>query len=167
MWSKQMETKANLRDPIEILMAEHDEALFYLEELNSAILQIEAGNFTNENLNKIITSISFIDNEVKAHNRKEELYLFPLLAKHVTGPTAIMEHEHKTLWDSLSKLKELLVNKAKLEENKGAIITKSRFIVYLLSNHIQKENQILFPMAKNNLTLEEYSSFQKGILGSK
>lgn len=167
MWSLKMENKSNLSDPIEILIAEHDEALFYLEELNKAILKAEATGFDKETLNKITTSINFIDSDIKAHNQKEELYLFPLLAKHVTGPIAVMEHEHKTLWDALARLKELMAEVNELEQNKGSIITKCRFIIYLLSNHIQKENQVLFPMAKHNLTEEEYLNFKNGILDSK
>lgn len=147
-----------LNDPIEILMAEHEAGLMQLEEMNKAILEIEKNGFEIETINILNTAINFINNEIRLHNESEELYLFPYLAKYVNGPTDVMEHEHRTLWDAFTKLK-LLMEQTDLEimeSNKENIINTSRFIIDLLSNHIYKENNILFPMAKKYLSEEEY-----------
>ena len=161
-----MEQNNNLlTDPIEILMAEHEAGLSQLAELDKAILFIEANGFDDESISKIKIAISFINDEIRFHNEKEEIHLFPLLAKHVTGPTMVMEHEHRELWDAFTKLKILMEQNDKIyfELNKENIVNTSKFIIELLSSHIYKENNILFPMAKNSLTKEEYKICSDGI----
>ncbi len=152
-------------DPIDILMAEHEEGLKQLTELEDAALKIKKNGITKEELDRVTSAINFIDNEIRFHNEKEEKHLFPLVAKYVSGPTTVMENEHRILWDAFIKLKIIAkeIENLESENSKEMLVRTSLFIVELLSSHIYKENNILFPMAQNVLSKEEYEICRVGI----
>ena len=112
-------------DPIDILMAEHEEGLKQLTELEDAALKIKKNGITKEELDRVTSAINFIDNEIRFHNEKEEKHLFPLVAKYVSGPTTVMENEHRILWDAFIKLKIIAKEIENLEsENSKEMLVK-------------------------------------------
>lgn len=150
------------KDPIAILMAQHEEGLARLKALSGYIQRVETGEVTGEVLEGIRKATAFINNEVRAHNEKEEELLFPELEKVLPpkGPTFVMREEHRRLWEVLEKVEGTL---ERLEGDKdGAVIDElvasAQFVVQLLSEHINKENSVLFPMARQLLTPEQMAT---------
>jgi len=118
---------------------------------------VERGEVTEEVLEGVKKATAFIDKEVREHNMKEEELLFLELEKFLPpkGPTFVMREEHRQLWETLERVEGTL---ERLKQDRGAVeelVASARFVVQLLSEHINKENSVLFPMAKQILTLEQ------------
>ena len=155
------------KDPIAILMAQHEEGLAHLKELSGYIQRVERGEVTEEVLEGVRKTTAFINNEVRAYNEKEEELLFPELEKLLPpkGPTFVMREEHRRLWEALEKVEDTL---ERLERDKdraviGEPVDSARFVVQLLGEHINKENSVLFPMARQLLTPEQMVTIADGI----
>ena len=95
------------------------------------------------------------------HHSKEESWLFPLMAERgfsmQQGPVAMMLHEH-TLGRNF--VKEMTHH---IELFKNGDISALAFVYQnmrgygeLLRNHIAKENNVLFKMADNTLSQDDY-----------
>ena len=142
-------------DPIAQFMQEHDEALTQLSALTKATRSIEAQGFSADAHRKVLTALTFIDDEVSVHNKREEEALFPVLERYVEGPTQLMRDEHKVLRREFRKLRTAVT---RLEMNtKSAAAARelarvSQGMVHLFVNHIHKENHILFPLVQKFLT---------------
>ena len=153
-------------DPIEILVKEHNEGLKRLAELSNAAEYIDRHGFAFEAYTQIAGAIRFINSEIRNHNEKEEKYLFPLIERHVHGPAHAMHNEHRELWRLFSRLLESVED---VEEGRiyattiKELVLSSRLIVDLLTEHIRKENNVLFPMAKQVLTNDEYEQLSQNI----
>src|SRR5512139_3877401 len=98
-------------DPIALLRREHDEALAALDRLESG-----ARGFATPGARQAIdAAVAFLDDEVRAHNEREEQTLFPMLERYMpahAGPTAVMRAEHRELWDLLGHLRAALAGPA-------------------------------------------------------
>lgn len=159
-------TMQNVDDPIEILMKEHEEGLKYLKRLGDAAEHIKTYGFSFDAFEDIAEAIRFIDTEIRHHNEREEKYLFPLMDTHATSPSKVIRDEHRELWRAFNNLMESVKNVEELRIYPTTVmelIQNSKAIVELLSNHIAKENEILFPMTKQLLTKEEYEQLGKNI----
>jgi len=148
------------KDPIAIFMAQHEEGLAHLRELGGYIQRVESGEVTEEVLEGIRRATAFINNEVRAHNEREEELLFPELEKLLPpkGPTFVMRQEHRRLWEALEKVEGTL---ERLERDGEAIdepVASAQFVVQFLSEHINKENSVLYPMAKQLLAPEQMAT---------
>ena len=111
----------------------------------------------------------------KCHHGKEEQYLFEALAQSgmskSQGPVAVMLHEHeqgryfiKMMSDSLSDF----VN------SKLLFIESAEKYIFLLRNHIEKENNILFRMADQILNddiqddlFSKFENYENEVMGKK
>ena len=156
----------NHKDPIEILMKEHDEGIKYLARLDNAADSIRQNGFSAEAFEQIAEAIRFVDVDIRQHNEKEEKYLFPLMDRHVNGPAKVMRSEHRELWRVFSELRKSVKD---VEEGRihgtsiKELLQSSKLLVELLSQHIAKENEVLFPMAKQVLSSEEYEQLKEEI----
>jgi regulator of cell morphogenesis and NO signaling len=156
----------NQIDPILLLMQEHEEGIKYLKRLGKAADYIHSNGFSFEAFKDVAEAIRFIDNEIRRHNEKEEKYLFPLLASHASEPVEPMRDEHRELWKAFKYLRECV---KEVEEMKiypttvRDLVRLSKSIVDLLTNHITKENEVLFPLAKSVLTKDEYALLTREI----
>jgi hemerythrin-like domain-containing protein len=113
----------------------------------------------------------------QCHHGKEEGILFPELVKkgfsQESGPIAVMLHEHtigrgyiKDMADHFERFKT---------ENGGELLRVADDMnkyISLLTNHIRKENQILFPMADKALPEDvqdqlfaRYEKLEKEVIG--
>ncbi len=155
------------KDPIAIFMAEHEEGLAHLKELGGYIRRVERGEVTAEVLEGIRKATAFINKEVRAHNEKEEALLFPELEKVLApkGPTFVMREEHRRLWEVLEKVESTL---ERLERDKDRavideLVASAQFVVQLLREHINKEDSVLYPMAKQLLSAEQMAAIAQGM----
>lgn len=166
--AKQPDAKSVLssdsRDPIDILLQEHSVALQYLQQLRDATELIRINGFSYEAFQKIEESIHIIHAEIRLHNEKEERYLFPLLERHIKTPPEVMRNEHRELWKELDRIEECLkdVEESRIYSNTvRELIHCCTSMINMLTNHIEKENNVLFPMAKQLLTADEYLQLQQ------
>ena len=148
------------KDPIAIFMAQHEEGLAHLRRLGGYIQRVERREVTEEVLEGIRRATAFINKEVRVHNEKEEELLFPELEKVLPpkGPTFVMREEHRRLWEVLEKVETTLERLERDREAIDELVASAQFVVQLLSEHINKENSVLFPMAKQLLAPEQMAA---------
>ncbi len=145
--------------PTEILIKEHDAILSMLEILKAVSTRLENKEQVNpEHLPQIVEFIRIFAD--KCHHGKEENLLFKSMIKagmpKDSGPVAVMLSEHDAGRGFVRKM-----NEAALAFVQGDHSLVDKFVqnangyIALLSQHIQKENKILFPMADKVIPQEE------------
>jgi len=150
------------------LKDEHEGVKVILGVLGEICNTLEAkGSVDNEHFTGILEFLRvFVD---KCHHGKEEELLFPaLIAAGVPkeGPIAVMLEEHEMGRSYVKAMTEAYASYVKGRKLLSKdIIEKSRGYIALLSEHIEKENNILFVTADNRLsedTQEElWDGFEK------
>lgn len=135
---------------IEELTSDHKKILDELGALEGVV----SGSSLNKDKIKIKEFLEFTESFAEPHHQKEEKVLFPALEKkgipNEGGPIGMMLFEHQTKRGYVKKLKEAFEegNEEKIKENSQAIIS-------LLREHINKEDNILYPCARDALSGEE------------
>ena len=133
------------------LIEDHDHILEALSLLRKAVTLLSEDKISAEVLEELITFLSrFAD---LCHHGKEELILFPLMEKRGIplwgGPLGIMTCEHGMgryfLRNSLEAVKRY---KSGDKDAINDIIHYTESYYKLLTEHIDKENNILFQMAR-------------------
>lgn len=151
------------------LKDEHEGIKLMLKIMEKISDDLENGKKLNiEHYGKIIDFIKgFAD---KCHHGKEEDILFPAMVNHGIpnegGPIAVMLNEHQLGRDHIKSLSSSFEDfKIGNKSASIGIISSSIGYVQLLRNHIEKENNILFPMADRVLNEEEqkkiFDAFEK------
>lgn len=167
------------RNPFEVFVEEHNHGLAALEKMEQGADLLRQGDRGDvaEAIRLIKEANDFVKTEVKAHNQKEEDALFPILSPYMPSPSIIdvIVEEHRELWDQEEDLQGLLTSllgdheelwaeedrldallaSPDAEENAEAIAQSAYNIIYMLRDHINKENQILFPSAEAMLSEAE------------
>ncbi len=150
--------------PLRILIDEHSLILCKVTELAEAATRLgkkESFATKNEIAKQILESINILKNS-EDHYLREENALFPMIEKHgVTEPPAVMWSEH----DRIRGLEKSIF---KMVDEKGYINPKEldKFRSYaiglseLIAGHFQKENRILFKMALQLITDEEWKQIK-------
>ncbi len=161
-------------NPFEVFVEEHNHGLAALEKMEQGADSLRENGYSAEALRLIKEANEFIKTEVKAHNQKEEDALFPVLSPHMPSPSIIdvIVEEHRELWDKEEDLQgllssllgdhqelwaeedrlESLLNSPNAADNAAAIAESAYNIIYMLRDHIDKENNILFPSAQSILS---------------
>lgn len=143
-------------DPIKILMDEHDVIL-------NVITALEKYAEEGTSLDKIPKFVKFFREFLdKCHHGKEEKILFEEMEKHGFsrnhGPLSVMLYEH----DEGRKLVTKLESCRKDELNEVV-----RDFSAVLREHIEKENNVLYPMAVSRIKdgmndlIEKFEAFEK------
>ena len=162
--------------PTEELMQEHEAIKLMLRILESAGEKLEAGEKVDvADLEGMLEFIMvFAD---KCHHHKEEDLLFPALQRvgvpKEQGPIGVMLMEHESgrnyvrgMAGGIEKYKSGDANAS------GQIAANARNYIRLLSDHIYKEDNVLYPIAdarlsgKDQETLhDEFSRVEREIVG--
>ena len=148
--------------PSTVLKNEHQTILRVLRVLESLVSRMESGeNPESEALNRCVEFFRFFADA--CHHAKEEDLLFPVLESRGIprdgGPIGVMLHEHTQARAFTKEMGEALAN----IEN-GSAAGKERFqsaarqYIGLLSNHIHKEDDVLYVMGDSVMTEEDQSS---------
>lgn len=131
-----------MQNPTDILKKEHDVVLSLLDKLGE--------NITSNDLKSSERTINILEKEFNKHSlNKEEKVLFPEIEKFIPregGPTGVMVLEHEDLTSSIKDFKE---NLKKNNSSKTELI--GQHIISLLTEHINKENNMLFMIADMHL----------------
>jgi hemerythrin-like domain-containing protein len=131
-------------DPLVRFQAEHQEALMVLLRLEGAALALRRGNDAAANLAPVHEAHAFLSTAVRAHNDNEERALFPLLGD--DAPTAVFIEEHR----DLRALEAELARVARAGDVRRTADVALE-MVELLRAHIAREDEVLFPMARERL----------------
>ncbi len=108
-----------------------------------------------EKLDKILDFFRvFVD---RCHHGKEEEYLFPTMEKSGIpadkGPISVMLHEHTGGRNAVKAISEALAQVRQGDvEATGAVAVNLAILDEHLRSHIDKENEVLFPMADKVFT---------------
>jgi hemerythrin-like domain-containing protein/quercetin dioxygenase-like cupin family protein len=128
-------------------MAEHTEAQQRLDRMEAALRRAQ--------WDEVREGAHWLYTELKAHNEAEETHLFPLMDPLFGGghgPTACMREEHRLLWDlTVSVLGDITDGQARNPQNSERLGLQ---LVATLRSHIDKENNVLYPMAERLLSAE-------------
>lgn len=108
---------------------------------------------SEENINKLIEDLNLLYDVDKHYTRKENL-LFPYLEKYgIMGPTQVMWGVDDGIRAAIKGAKERLIH---YNGDKKAISAAIYFVIKETSEMIYKEENILFPMALQTLTEDEW-----------
>ena len=152
---------------IKELLTEHEAVRLTLKILNKIGQHIETtGRIDNpQHVEQLFEFfITFVD---QCHHGKEEELLFPALEQvgisRKGGPVGVMLKEHQQGRDLVAKMKDRLSDYID-GETEAAMDFKKHADDYisLLDFHIDKENNVLFPMAFKNLPEKKLSELKNG-----
>ncbi len=147
--------------PIYLFMAEHVALLKLFGKAKKISGELkrydsfEEAENSIENLKGIVLELKGME----SHMLREENILFPYLEKHkIVQPAKIMWTEHDSLRERIKDLLSLLNNPDETyPEFIKHVDSLILYVVDLKSNHIYKENKILYPSAVSELTEEEWN----------
>lgn len=150
---------------IEQLEEEHQSILLMLEVMEAVCKKLEAREDVSiDDLNDMVKFIKeFAD---KSHHLKEEDLLFPAMEEagipREGGPIGVMLSEHTTGREYVKGLSLGIEEYAEGDANAAnQIIENARNYSSLLSDHIYKEDNVLYPMAKLHLSKEQHEELLK------
>jgi hemerythrin-like domain-containing protein len=145
--------------PTEILKHEHKIVLLVLEGAEREAKIIQEKNSVHAE--KIESLVDFFRNFTdRCHHGKEEKHLFVKMQERGmpgdTGPIAVMLHEHQEGRKKVAAMAEALIP-AKNNNTSAIASVKENLFAYieLLRAHIDKEDNILFPMADQLFTAQD------------
>lgn len=149
--------------PTDDLREEHRAVKLMLRILNSICTNIESGkNVEQEHLERLVEFMKvFVD---RCHHTKEEVYLFPEMEKVDPGAGELinsLSREHKLGREYVSRIGET-VSRKEWDRAGSTIVDNLRAYIQLLTLHIEKEENDLFPRADTCLE----SGVQKKLLDS-
>jgi hemerythrin-like domain-containing protein len=154
-------------DPIAQLLREHTDALIHLRQLQRAIKGVREEGYKRIYARQIASAMTFLGQEVRIHNRREEEALFPVLERYVDGPTRVMRADHKKLRRRFADFCAGVAGVERKPDSFSAIRRLSiiaRDMNQMFVNHIHKENYILFPLIQRLLPKEELREIAKKMI---
>jgi hemerythrin-like domain-containing protein len=149
-----MHPLASAQRPTQILMAEHEVILQALACLERVAKTAASGVIDVVSAEDLLDFLAvFAD---RCHHAKEEECLFPRLVERGlprdAGPLAVMLDEHEEGRQAVGAMSAALQALGRGERAAGArFAAAARAYTELLRAHIDKENQVLFPMADGML----------------
>ncbi len=149
-----------MNTPIDMLVEEHEVIERMLSILNKAADRLEGGEPVPAEL--FLNAVDFIRHFAdKCHHAKEENVLFQLMSRKGVpsegGPIGQMLTEHSYARQYTNRLETAAKRYAQGEHAvKEDIIENARAYAQLLSSHIFKENNILYPMAGQVFSGQDY-----------
>jgi hemerythrin-like domain-containing protein len=152
---------------IQDLRMEHDAVRLTLKVLERIAQKIERQGMLDDpqHMDQLLEFFTvFVD---KCHHGKEEELLFPAMERagvaRDRGPIGVMLHEHELGRECVQKMKAALP-RIKTGESQAAkdFVRSARDYIALLNQHIDKENNVLFPLAERQLSEATLAELSKG-----
>jgi len=142
---------------IKTMFTEHEHILTILDELQILGEQLSSKDHSNnEKLLPQINQLSIKLISAEPHHQREEDVLFPALEEvGIFGPTQVMLMEHETMREMKHDLKS---QTGSADGDWSVRVEKVSQLISELCNmlrqHIDKENNILYPMALQSITAD-------------
>ncbi len=147
-------------DPLAALRNEHEEIRAVISKLKGYLKKITSAS-SDEVKNNLINQLNeiseFMNKDLETHFKREEDALFPVLGNYIgieTGPINVMIIEHNHCRDLSSGFK-IKINSYPSDRDYKLLIGTGSSLGQLLSEHEDKEDNILFNMAEMHLTQDE------------
>jgi hemerythrin-like domain-containing protein len=130
---------------VDMLYNEHDEHLARIKRFDSLLV--------SKDFEKIKLATDELNFELDVHFKEEEEALFPRFFEIYTEfpPVDCMLSEHKEMREMLNKLSNIELSASNFDEFEKIY----RLLKDTVLAHIEKENNILFNMAKNFIPLDK------------
>jgi DUF438 domain-containing protein len=139
--------------PVYTMKKENEAIGNYIEENLKSNLDRFGAEDSKENINALLTDINLLFDIDKHYSRKENL-IFPYLEKYnITAPPKVMWGVDDDIRAMLKEIKLALVD---YRGNKEEVVGKVEKAVHEIEEMIYKEDSILFPMALETLTEDEW-----------
>jgi hemerythrin-like domain-containing protein len=135
-------------DPLVRFSMEHEQALAALDRLERAATALAHGDPAEPHLRTVREVCGTLTTTVREHNENEERALFPLICD--DAPCAPFVEEHVALRELELRLLAALDGPTPERD----IPAVAHALVGLLKAHIQREDEVLFPMARALLGAE-------------
>lgn len=150
-------------DPIAKLIDDHRRFLRTLDEFRGGLTGPgPKGSGPKPLARRVADFAEFLTHDVdRIHGQQEERGLFPALGRYLPtdeGPIAVMVGEHEALRGlerALEREGSKLESDPEADEAKRTIIATTGGVADLLSQHVLKEDSVLFPMAYQLLSPRE------------
>ena len=152
--------------PITICKDEHKIIKRNLRRLKALLAKLKAaGSFEKAKRQlDVLKELSHFFLETEKHHQREEKAIFPRLKAHgVIEPPLIFEEDHVEFMAKKKVLSEsaLAQNKGSYQEFLDKIGPVIEFLTTNLTDHIYKEDNILYPMAYETLEKSEWKEVRK------
>ena len=153
--------------PIKDLKMEHDAVQLTLRILNKICQRIEKTEeiIDLRHTDQLLEFFKvFVD---KCHHGKEEELLFPALEKvgvsNKGGPIEVLLHEHQQGREYAQAMNAALAQYTKGDRTAvNGFVKTAREYINLLDQHIDKENNVLFPLAEKHPSESERARLWEG-----
>ncbi len=151
--------------PTEELREEHKGIKLMLRIIEKVCQKLESGEkIDSEHLNQILEFLSIFAD--RCHHGKEEEKLFPEMERvgipREDGPIGIMITEHNAGRGYIKNMREAFhTYKTDEREASSKFVENARNYITLLTQHIEKEDNIFFPMADARLSREKQEELSK------
>lgn len=153
--------------PVHTLMEEHKLIVQALHDLAGVVKALDGcrrfEDLSRESLDKLETA-SHLLVEAEMHHDREEQCLFPLLENHgQSEPPAIMKEEHVEFRAKKKELFQVVNNREAMafDAFKAKVKALGGFIATELESHIFKEDNILYQIALQVLTEDEWKEVKR------
>ncbi|MDP2720095.1 MAG: DUF438 domain-containing protein [Dehalococcoidia bacterium] len=153
--------------PVNTLMEEHKIILKSLDELDAILTRLQ--DSTNyEGMGADLEALKDIAHhlvEAENHHQREEDILFPKLAKHgITEPAEVMKADHVEFRNRKKALFQLAHNYGDydFQDFKTRVTQLGKYLTKELEGHIFKEDNIIYQIALQVLTAEDWDDVKKG-----
>lgn len=162
-----MHTTERKPKAVELFSSDHQTVLGKLEKMDTIFFQLEddptsLGETDSAFLREMV---SIFDTELVVHFQREEKILFPVMERYVPremGPIAIMLEEHVRIFEAIDKFRKdvngLTSSGGPSEEAISDMLYNARSLIETLRSHIDKEENVLLPMAESHLTQPEWAA---------
>jgi regulator of cell morphogenesis and NO signaling len=156
----------DLSEGLSKLQEDHSPLLKQLGELKSLTEQIEKDEDIEETYTDLKTQVENFKEELDPHSAREEGVLFPMMGEHIgtdSGPIAVMEYEHEKAKSSLNTFLKKAENDVQIEDDMKYSAGFVKDACNILTEHILKEENILYPIAERVLSEEEKAELNSRI----
>ncbi len=152
--------------PVHSFMEEHKIILESLKELSALVAglpQAESLKAWGENLDRL-KDVAHHLVEAESHHQREEEALFPKLEKHdIAEPGNIMKMDHVEFRKRKQALYQIAhnVEDYEFDEFRKRVVELAEYLARELEGHIFKEDNIIYQIALQTLTSQEWQEVKK------
>jgi hemerythrin-like domain-containing protein len=148
-----------MTDPLVRFSMEHEQALAALDRLERAAVALAARDPAEPHLRTVREVCDTLVTTVREHNDNEERLLFPVICE--DAPCEPFIDEHVALRELEHRLQQALDG----PHPERDIPPVAHALVDLLKAHIQREDEVLFPMARELLGPERLEEIGRALNG--
>ncbi|MCH6265687.1 hemerythrin domain-containing protein [Neobacillus citreus] len=148
------------------LKEEHPPLRSQMEGLFSLTQKIDKDIEIEVNFQELITKVKEFQAALDPHSEREEGVLFPMMGTYIgttSGPIAVMEYEHDQAKAHIKSFLEQAAGSSASPDELKKLAGYIQNAYFILTEHFNKKENVLFPMAERMLSNEEKEELYQGI----